>query len=107
MSTNCVDGLNSNTSSTKLMVLFFFLFIFLFLQCSSCDPDDLDGGSYQGKIVLCPGQEGYGLGPKLAGAAGAVLVGDQPDVAFPLPLPALVVSQDQFDEILAYVNSTR
>ncbi|XP_025800523.1 subtilisin-like protease SBT4.3 [Panicum hallii] len=72
----------------------------------SCDPDDLDGGSYQGKIVLCPGQEGYGLGPKLAGAAGAVLVGDQPDVAFPLPLPALVVSQDQFDEILAYVNST-
>ncbi|CAN6203285.1 unnamed protein product [Urochloa humidicola] len=72
----------------------------------SCDPDNLDGGSYRGKIVLCPAQRSYGVGPHLAGAAGAVLVGDQPDVAFPLPLPGLVVYQDQFDEILAYVNST-
>ena len=99
MSTNFVDGLNSNTSSDR--------FSLFFLQCSSCDPDDLDGGSYQGKIVLCSDQESFGLGPHLAGAAGAVLAGDQPDVAFPLPLPALVVSQDQFDQILAYVSSTR
>ncbi|CAN6197155.1 unnamed protein product [Urochloa humidicola] len=72
----------------------------------SCDPDDLAGGSYKGKIVLCSAQKSNGIGPHLAGAAGAVLVSDQPDVAFPLKLPGLVVSQDQFDEILAYVNST-
>nr|XP_034580687.1 subtilisin-like protease SBT4.3 [Setaria viridis] len=72
----------------------------------SCDPDDLDGGYYKGKIVLCLAQRSYGLGPYLAGAAGAVLVSDQPDVAFPLPLPGLMVPQDKFDEILAYVNST-
>ncbi|CAL5066647.1 unnamed protein product [Urochloa decumbens] len=72
----------------------------------SCDPDELAGGSYKGKIVLCPAQRSYGLGPHLAGAAGSVLVGDQPDVAFPLPLPGLMVTQVQFDEILAYVNST-
>jgi len=83
------------------------LCFFFFLQCSSWDPDDLDGGSYQGKIVLCSDPENFGIGPHLAGAAGAVLAGDQPDVAFPLPFPALVVSQDQFDQILAYVSSTR
>ncbi|KAG2640578.1 hypothetical protein PVAP13_2KG100000 [Panicum virgatum] len=60
----------------------------------------------KGKIVLCSDQENFGLGPHLAGAAGAVLAGDQPDVAFPLPFPALVVSQDQFDQILAYVMGT-
>ncbi|OEL24440.1 Subtilisin-like protease SBT4.8 [Dichanthelium oligosanthes] len=73
----------------------------------SCDPDDLAGGSYKGKIVLCPAQDGNsGIGPRLTGVvAGAVLVGE-PDVAYALPLPALVVSQDHFDEILTYVNNT-
>lgn len=81
------------------------------LHCRSCDPDDLAEGSYKGKIVLCPPQSGFhpndGSGPLLAGAAGAVIVGRAPDVAFALPLPGLVLTQDQFNEILAYVNSTR
>ncbi|CAN6171241.1 unnamed protein product [Urochloa humidicola] len=71
----------------------------------SCYPDDLAEGSYKGKIVLCSAEKSNGIGPHLAGAAGAVLVSDQPDVAFPLKLPGLMVSQDKFDEILAYVNS--
>ncbi|TVU41280.1 hypothetical protein EJB05_14783, partial [Eragrostis curvula] len=76
----------------------------------SCSPDDLAQGSYKGKIVLCPPHSGFigkdGYGPLLAGAAGTVIVGNAPDVAFTMPLPALVVTQDQFDGILAYVNTT-
>jgi hypothetical protein len=30
-----------------------------------------------------------------------------PDVALIMPLPALVVTEGQLDEIMAYVNSTR
>jgi hypothetical protein len=81
-------------------------------HCRSCDPESLVGGtySYKGKIVLCPPQEGHlndGSGPLLAGAAGAILVTRAPDVAFTLPLPGLMVTQDNFDQIMAYVNSTR
>jgi hypothetical protein len=43
----------------------------------------------------------------LAGAAGVVLVTRAPDVASTLPLPGLMVTQDKFDQIMAYVNSTR
>lgn len=80
--------------------------------CSSCDPDDLlAGGYYKGKIVLCPIQDArildIGSGPFKAGAAGAVMVEQLPGVSLDVPLPALMVSQDLFDEILAYVNSTR
>ncbi|KAF8732026.1 hypothetical protein HU200_015981 [Digitaria exilis] len=48
----------------------------------SCDPDNLRGGSYRGKILLCPHDGSDGQGPLLAGAAGIVLVTDSPDVAF-------------------------
>ncbi|KAL6647545.1 hypothetical protein ACP70R_014982 [Stipagrostis hirtigluma subsp. patula] len=74
---------------------------------TSCDPDDLARGSYKGEIILCQsyGQDD-GSGLLLAGAAGAVILGDEPDVAFTLPLPALMVTSDQFEEILAYVNGT-
>ncbi|CAL5066643.1 unnamed protein product [Urochloa decumbens] len=75
----------------------------------SCDPDELGGVSFKGKILLCPLEGGFrtdASGPALAGAAGAVLAGSAPDVALTMPLPALVVSEDQFDEIMAYFNST-
>ncbi|CAN6180709.1 unnamed protein product [Urochloa humidicola] len=75
----------------------------------SCDPDELGGVSYKGKILLCPLEGGFrtdASGPALAGAAGAVLAGMAPDVALTMPLPALVVSEGQFDEIMAYFNST-
>ncbi|CAD6220734.1 unnamed protein product [Miscanthus lutarioriparius] len=77
----------------------------------SCDPEDLVGGPYKGKIVLCPPQKSGRLtsgatGALLAGAAGVVLVTRAPDVAFTLPLPGLTVTQDKFDQIMAYVNST-
>nr|XP_034580689.1 subtilisin-like protease SBT4.9 [Setaria viridis]TKW30939.1 hypothetical protein SEVIR_2G071900v2 [Setaria viridis] len=76
----------------------------------SCDPDNLSGGSYRGKIVLCPpqnnGRPNDGSGPFSAGAAGVVIVTRSPDVAFVLPLPGLTVTQDEFDQIMAYVNST-
>ncbi|CAD6343421.1 unnamed protein product [Miscanthus lutarioriparius] len=42
----------------------------------------------------------------LAGAAGAIAAGAAPDAAFIYPLPTLVVSENQFDEIMAYANST-
>ena len=77
-------------------------------MCRSCDPDNLAGGSYTGKIVLCQeASENDGSGPLLAGAAGVVIVSEAPDVAFTLPLPGLTVTQDQFDQIMVYVNSTR
>ncbi|KAJ1288120.1 hypothetical protein BS78_02G065400 [Paspalum vaginatum] len=75
----------------------------------SCDPDYLGGSLYKGKVVLCPPQNGHpndGSGPLLAGAAGVVLVSRAPDIAFTLALPGLTVTQDQFDQIMAYVNST-
>ena len=80
------------------------------MHCSSCDPDDLAGVSYKGKILVCPLEGGFrtdASGPALAGAAGAVLAGMAPDVALTMPLPALVVTEGQLDEIMAYVNSTR
>ncbi|KAL6598438.1 hypothetical protein ACP70R_046137 [Stipagrostis hirtigluma subsp. patula] len=70
----------------------------------SCDIHDLGGGSYEGKIVLCWGLDTDSL--LLAGVAGAVISGSLPDTSFTLPLPALLVTQDQFDVILAYVNGT-
>jgi len=77
-------------------------------KCRSCDLTNLEGGSYTGKVVLCQkAEENDGSGPLLAGAAGAIIVSDIPDVAFALPLPGLTVTQDEFDEIMAYVNSTR
>ncbi|PUZ68800.1 hypothetical protein GQ55_2G057600 [Panicum hallii var. hallii] len=77
----------------------------------SCDPDNLAGGSYKGKIVLCPppakiGHPNDGSGPLSAGAAAVVIVTRASDVAFVLPLPGLTVTRDQFDQIMAYVNST-
>ncbi|RLN36221.1 cucumisin-like [Panicum miliaceum] len=62
-------------------------------------------------LVLCPppakiGHPNDGSGPLAAGAAGVVIVTRAPDVAFVLPLPGLTVTQDEFDRIMAYVNST-
>jgi len=78
----------------------------------SCDPDNLTGGSYKGKIVICLpsakiGHPNDGSGPLSAGAAGVVIVSRAPDTAFALALPGLTVTRDQFDQIMAYVNSTR
>ena len=75
------------------------------IACSSCEPESLAGQSYKGKILLCA-SAGDGTGPLLAGAAGAVIVTAQPNIAFLLPLPALTISKDQFTEIMAYVNKT-
>ncbi|CAM0144691.1 unnamed protein product [Urochloa decumbens] len=78
----------------------------------SCEPDNLTGGSYKGKIVLClppknnSSHPNDGSGPLSAGAAGVVIVSRAPDIAFVLPLPGLTVTHDQFDHIMAYVNST-
>ncbi|WVZ62243.1 LOW QUALITY PROTEIN: hypothetical protein U9M48_012009 [Paspalum notatum var. saurae] len=73
---------------------------------SLCLPESLAGQSYKGKILLCAGGND-GTGPLLAGAAGMIMVNGEPDVASMLPLPALTVTQDQFTEIVAYVNKTR
>ncbi|KAL6880063.1 hypothetical protein ACP4OV_011628 [Aristida adscensionis] len=76
----------------------------------SCQPEGLAGGSYQGKIVLCLAGNSTGpddgTGPFMAGAAGAVIVGHIPSLPQAVILPALVVTQDQLDEIVAYVKST-
>ncbi|CAM0905590.1 unnamed protein product [Alopecurus aequalis] len=61
---------------------------------------------YNGKILLCPSSSD-GSGPVLVGAAGAVIVTYEPDVAWQLPLPSVMVTQDQFNGIMAYVNRTR
>ncbi|CAN6197158.1 unnamed protein product [Urochloa humidicola] len=77
----------------------------------ACDQDNLTGSSYKGKIVLCLPQNNSrratdGSGPLLAGAAGVVILTHAPDVAFALPLPGLTVTQEYFNKIMAYVNST-
>jgi len=76
------------------------------LCCSSCQPDSLAGQSYRGKILFCP-RGSNGTGPLQAGAAGTVIANAEPDVAFVFPLPAVTIAEDQFTEILAYVNRTR
>ncbi|OEL24438.1 Subtilisin-like protease SBT4.6 [Dichanthelium oligosanthes] len=71
----------------------------------SCGTESLAGQSYKRKIHLCD-RGSNGTGPLLAGAAGVVVVTGEPDIAFAFPLPALAITQDQFTEILAYVNRT-
>nr|CAB3452222.1 unnamed protein product [Digitaria exilis] len=82
----------------------------LFPTGGSCEPDDLAGGSYKGKILLCLPKNRTdpedGSGPLAAGAAGAVVLEDAPDAHLTMPLPGLAVSRDQFDQILTYVNNT-
>ncbi|RCV09922.1 hypothetical protein SETIT_2G069200v2 [Setaria italica] len=60
----------------------------------TCEPDGLAGGSYEGKIVLCPadnsGDPNDGAGPFMAGADGAVIVGHYPNLSQAVVLPALV-----------------
>ncbi|KAJ1288111.1 hypothetical protein BS78_02G064900 [Paspalum vaginatum] len=80
--------------------------VILPINGSWCLPESLAGQSYKGKILLCAGGSD-GTGPLLAGAAGTVMFNGEPDVAFMMPLPALTVTQDQFTEIVAYVNKTR
>ncbi|KAM0856693.1 hypothetical protein ACQ4PT_048961 [Festuca glaucescens] len=74
----------------------------------SCEPESLTvaGRSYKGKILLCASWNN-GSGPAVVGAAGAVMVTYEPDVAWQVTLPGLMVTQDQFNGILAYVNRTR
>ncbi|CAN6180705.1 unnamed protein product [Urochloa humidicola] len=74
----------------------------------SCDPDNLAGGSYEGKILLCLPQNNISrrADPLSAGAAGVIFATRQFDVAFVLPLPGLTVTRDEFNQIMAYVNST-
>jgi hypothetical protein len=85
-----------------------YVFMVSCYKCRSCDLTNLERGSYTDKVVLCQkAEENDGSGPLLAGAAGAVIVSDVPDVAFALPLPGLTVTRDEFDQIMAYVNSTR
>uniref|UniRef100_A0A453QXM3 Subtilisin-like protease fibronectin type-III domain-containing protein n=1 Tax=Aegilops tauschii subsp. strangulata TaxID=200361 RepID=A0A453QXM3_AEGTS len=81
---------------------------FVFPINGSCEAESLAvaGRSYKGKILLCA-LPSNGSGPVTVGAAGAVIGTDQPDIAFSLPLPAVMVSQAQFTRIMAYVNRTR
>ncbi|KAL6647549.1 hypothetical protein ACP70R_014986 [Stipagrostis hirtigluma subsp. patula] len=74
---------------------------------TSCQTEDLARGSYKGEIILCQryGQD-FGSAVRLAGAAGAVILTVQLDAALSFPLPALMVTPDQFHEILDYVNGT-
>lgn len=88
------------------------VYVFL-LQCRSCDAHNLAGGSFRDKIVLClPLQNDNGLvydgfGPFLAGAAGVVILSPTLDLSFTPPISGLVVTRNKFDQIMAYVNSTR
>ncbi|KAM3208079.1 hypothetical protein ACQJBY_063023 [Aegilops geniculata] len=81
---------------------------FVFPINGSCEAESLAvaGRSYKGKILLCA-LPSNGSGPVTVGAAGAVIGTDQPDIAFSLPLPAVMVSQAQFTRIMAYFNRTR
>ncbi|XP_044957348.1 subtilisin-like protease SBT4.3 [Hordeum vulgare subsp. vulgare] len=82
---------------------------FAFPINGSCEAESLAVAGrlyYKGKILLCA-LSSNGSGPVTVGAAGAVIVTDQPDVAFSMPLPAVMVSQAQFTRIMAYVNRTR
>ncbi|XP_066392085.1 subtilisin-like protease SBT4.3 [Miscanthus floridulus] len=100
---NTIVGASINTFSTITNAQL------AFPANGSCDATDLVGGPYKGKIVLCPPQKGPLIGATgalLAGAAGVVLVTREPDVASTPPLPGLMVTQDKFDQIMAYVNST-
>ncbi|KAF8732027.1 hypothetical protein HU200_015982 [Digitaria exilis] len=60
----------------------------------SCDPDNLGGGSYKGKILLCPSPNNASSnGQLLADAAAIALVTPSPYVVSELPdLPALMQS---------------
>ncbi|KAM3684909.1 hypothetical protein ACB094_11G080400 [Castanea mollissima] len=70
-----------------------------------CKDGCLDSGLVAGKIVIC---ESGGIQETFrAGALGAIFPDDsRKDVAFVLPLPALILPTDQFSVLMSFLNST-
>ncbi|KAL5197089.1 hypothetical protein ABZP36_000601 [Zizania latifolia] len=81
----------------------------LLIDPGTCSSDQLEGKRYKGAILLC----GDGLSEQFVhdtGADGAILSSDsQTDVAFSFAIPAVLVTADQYEEIMDYYdsNSTR
>ncbi|KAG9442718.1 hypothetical protein H6P81_018572 [Aristolochia fimbriata] len=85
------------------------------VQASNCDPDSLDGEKIKGKIVLCRHTESsYSRRQKMSEVEsleglGVILINDiEKPVAFPFgSSPLTVITSEEAEEILSYINSTR
>lgn len=77
------------------------------LKARNCLPGDLDSNRVKGKIVVCESRSD-GAGVMLAGGVGAIMPGRSLDeLAFPLPLPAALISGTDIDRVLDYMRSTK
>lgn len=76
----------------------------LLIDPGSCERQ-LDGKRYEGAVLLCRGalSEKHVLD---TGADGAILSTDDEGTAFSFALPAVVVAEAQYQEIMAYYSST-
>ncbi|XP_044480194.1 cucumisin-like [Mangifera indica] len=73
---------------------------------SFCSEDSLDRNLVKGKIVVCDILD-TGKGPFYAGAAGAVMIGEnERDVAFNFPLPTSYIDTADGDKVMRYLRST-
>lgn len=61
----------------------------------------------KGKVVVCDILD-TGKGPFYAGAAGALMIGEnERDVAFNFPLPTSYIDTADGDKVMRYLRSTR
>lgn len=77
------------------------------MHCRKCHGGCVDSSLVKGKIVLCDETTGYYVA-RDAGAAGSILKDDKLDnISLILPFPASVMSPDNFNIIISYLNSTK
>lgn len=77
------------------------------LKSRQCLPGDLDSGKVKGKIVLCESRSS-GAGVIMADGVGAIMPGQiLNDIAFPLPLPATMISREDINKVLEYIRTSK
>ncbi|KAG7538302.1 PA domain [Arabidopsis suecica] len=73
-----------------------------------CKTGCLDPSLVKGKIVLCRQSEDFDINEVLSnGAVAAILVNPEKDYASVSPLPLSALSQDEFESLVSYINSTK
>ncbi|CAK7331400.1 unnamed protein product [Dovyalis caffra] len=70
-----------------------------------CDPDCLDSALVKGKILLCDATYGRSAAKRL-GSLGMIMLNSEDDLSFLLSSPALGLTEDKYNAVKSYINST-
>ncbi|CAH2034302.1 unnamed protein product [Thlaspi arvense] len=77
-------------------------------SAKQCGKGCLDQSLVKGKIVLCRQPEDFNVDEvQYKGAVAVILMSPKDDCALVSPLPLSVLSQDDFDSLVSYINSTK